>query len=110
MARPNLLCMKSDDHAVQAISAVGSRVNATPPDNLADDYANRCAVLARNELTLARHLFWNTDLKVPDPGPNADRLGFRKASNAARARFKVPDALPPSAPPGRPGPSRAGNP
>ncbi|WP_269522564.1 sulfatase family protein [Coraliomargarita parva] len=47
------------------------------PDNLADDYAGRSELLQKNEMMIARHLFWDTDLKVSDPGPNASRLDFK---------------------------------
>ncbi len=44
------------------------------PPNLIDDYANRSPVLKDNKMEIARHMHWNSDLKVDDPGPNAHRL------------------------------------
>ncbi len=44
------------------------------PPTLRDDYSNRCEVLKKNQLQITRHLHWNADLKVRDPGPNAHRL------------------------------------
>ena len=44
------------------------------PATLRDDYANRCDVLKKNKMEIARHMKFNSDLKVHDPGPNADRL------------------------------------
>jgi len=52
------------------------------PPTLRDDYANRCAVLGKNEMTIARHMRFNTDLKVREPGPNADRLAMHTPKNA----------------------------
>ena len=52
------------------------------PPTLRDDYANRCAVLHHNKMTLKRHLRFNTDLKIRDPGPNADRLDNHLPRNA----------------------------
>ncbi len=46
------------------------------PENLEDDYANRAECLKHNKLEIARHMNWNTDLKVHDPGPNRDRLNI----------------------------------
>ncbi len=43
------------------------------PENLEDDYANRCVTLKDNKMEIGRHMTWNTDLKVNDPGPNAHR-------------------------------------
>ncbi len=45
------------------------------PPTLRDDYSNRCDVLKRNQLEVAKHMMWNTDLKVHDAGPNQHRLG-----------------------------------
>ncbi len=44
------------------------------PENLRDDYRDRCDVLQRNALEIAKHMTWNTDLKVHDAGPNQWRL------------------------------------
>jgi arylsulfatase A-like enzyme len=44
------------------------------PENLRDDYRNRCDVLKRNKMEIAKHMTWNTDLKVHDAGPNQSRL------------------------------------
>lgn len=46
------------------------------PPTLRDDYSNRCDVLKRNRMEIARHMTWNTDLKVHDPGSNVHRLKF----------------------------------
>lgn len=44
------------------------------PENLRDDYSHRCDVLKRNGMEIARHMMWNTDLKVHGAGPNQSRL------------------------------------
>ncbi|MGF1485473.1 MAG: sulfatase [Opitutales bacterium] len=46
------------------------------PDNIRDDYANRASQLKENKMEIARHMNWNTDLKVIDPGPNRHRLNI----------------------------------
>lgn len=52
------------------------------PANLYDDYSNRCDVLKRNRMEIAKHMTWNTDLKVHEPGPNTDRLVMFPESHA----------------------------
>jgi len=44
------------------------------PPNLRDNYADRCRLLKENQMEIARHMNWRVDLKIPDPGSNADRL------------------------------------
>lgn len=44
------------------------------PDNLFDNYANRADVLKNSKLQIAHHMHWQGDLKIEDPGPNAERL------------------------------------
>jgi N-acetylglucosamine-6-sulfatase len=51
------------------------------PPTYHDDYANRCEVLKTNEMEITRHMRWNTDLKVRDPGPNTHRLAMAPTSN-----------------------------
>ncbi|MDA0989796.1 MAG: sulfatase [Verrucomicrobia bacterium] len=58
------------------------------PESLRDDYADRCEVLKHNKMEIARHLRWNSDLKVHDAGPNQDRLGMVPASNAQHGEFE----------------------
>ncbi len=44
------------------------------PPTINDDYSKRCKVLRNNKMTMSKDMVWNNDLKVQDPGPNADRL------------------------------------
>jgi len=44
------------------------------PGNLFDNYRNRCQVVRQSEMEIARHMYWDYDLKVLDAGPNQDRL------------------------------------
>ena len=48
--------------------------NLPAPENLRDDYSGRCSILKNNEMEIGRHLQWDYDLKVTDPGPNRSRL------------------------------------
>ncbi|RRD45946.1 sulfatase [Tessaracoccus sp. OH4464_COT-324] len=51
MSRPNLVFIMSDDHAAHAISAYGSKVNATPHlDRIADEGARLDAVYCTNSI------------------------------------------------------------
>ncbi len=45
------------------------------PETLHDDYSNRCEILKQNRMEIAKHMNWNSDLKVRDAGPNNHRLG-----------------------------------
>jgi len=74
-------------------------VEIPEPDNLFDDYANRSETLTRNEMEIARHFYWDYDLKLRDeerggvalPGPE-NRYGSPEYERMSPEQQEVWDA------------------
>lgn len=97
-----LMCQHKAPHRTfaPALRHLGSLddVEIPEPETLFDDYANRSATLARNEMEIDRHFDWAYDAKVrkDERGdvklPKPDRYGTPEYNRMTQAQKKVWDA------------------